>query len=137
KGLYAWIGFNAVALPYTPHARAHGTSRFSASRLVHMTVDAMTAFTTWPLRVASAVGVAMAMAGFVYGAWLIGAYFLYGSRVSGWTTIVVILLLFMGVQMICLGIMGEYVARIFLEVKGRPLFVVKRDLGHGLATPDL
>jgi len=137
KGLYAWIGFNSVALPYVPHPRAHGASRFSASSLIHMTVDALTAFTTWPLRVASAVGVAMALGGFGYGAYLILAYLLYGSHVSGWTTIVVSLLLFMGVQMICMGIMGEYVARIFLEVKGRPLFVVKRDLGQGLALPDL
>ncbi|HKB55687.1 MAG TPA: glycosyltransferase family 2 protein [Ramlibacter sp.] len=137
KGLYAWIGFNSVALPYTPLPRVHGASRFSALSLIGMTLDALTAFTTWPLRLASAAGVAMALAGFVYGAYLTVAYFLYGSHVSGWTTIVVSLLLFMGVQMICLGIMGEYVARIFLEVKGRPLYVVKRDLGHGLAAPEL
>jgi polyisoprenyl-phosphate glycosyltransferase len=137
KGLYAWIGFESVPLPYTPAPRAHGTSRFNAASLVHMTVDALTAFTTWPLRVASALGVAMALGGFGYGAYLILSYFLYGSHVSGWTTIVVSLLLFMGVQMICMGIMGEYVARIFLEVKGRPLYVVKRDLGHGLAARDL
>jgi polyisoprenyl-phosphate glycosyltransferase len=137
KGLYAWIGFESVALPYTPAARANGRSRFGAASLLQMTVDALTAFTTWPLRVASALGMAMTLAGFGYGAYLIGAYLLSGSHVSGWTTIVVGLLLFMGVQMICLGIMGEYVARIFLEVKGRPLYVVKRDLGHGLAAREL
>jgi polyisoprenyl-phosphate glycosyltransferase len=137
KGLYAWIGFDSVPLPYTPSPRAHGSSRFSAANLMHMTVDALTAFTTWPLRVAGTLGVAMALGGFGYGAWLIVASLLYGSHVSGWTTIVVGLLLFMGVQMICLGIMGEYVARIFLEVKGRPLYVVKRDLGRGLAARDL
>jgi polyisoprenyl-phosphate glycosyltransferase len=137
KGLYAWIGFESVPLPYTPSPRAHGSSRFSAGSLMHMTMDALTAFTTWPLRLASALGVAMALGGFGYGAWLILAYFLYGSHISGWTTIVVSLLLFMGVQMICLGIMGEYVARIFLEVKGRPLYVVKRDFGRGLAARDL
>ncbi|HWI82013.1 glycosyltransferase family 2 protein [Ramlibacter sp.] len=137
SGLYAWIGFDSVALPYVPDPRAHGRSRFSIGRLIQMTVDALTSFTTWPLRVASAVGVAMALAGFGYGAWLTLAYLLYGSHVSGWTTIVVSLLLFMGVQLICLGIMGEYVARIFLEVKARPLYVIKRDLGQGLAAPDL
>lgn len=137
KGLYAWIGLDAVAVPYTPAARAHGSSRFGAASLIGMTVDALTAFTTWPLRVASALGVAMALAGFGYGAYLTIGYLLYGSHVSGWTTIVVSLLLFMGVQLICIGILGEYVGRIFLEVKGRPIYVVKRELGHGLAARDL
>jgi polyisoprenyl-phosphate glycosyltransferase len=135
KGLYAWIGFDAVALHYIPKPRAHGHSAFSIGRLFHMTIDGLTSFTTWPLRMVSAVGIAMAVAGFLYGAYLILAYFLYGNAVSGWTTIVVTLMFFLGVQMISLGILGEYVARIFEEVKGRPLYVVKRELGQGLTVP--
>ena len=135
KGLYAWIGFDAVALPYLPTPRAHGHSHFSPARLLHMTIDGLTSFTTWPLRLVSAMGIAMALAGFVYGAYLTVAYFLYGNPVSGWTTIVVSVLLLLGIQMISMGIMGEYVARIFEEVKGRPLYVVKRDLGDGLRVP--
>ncbi len=137
KGLYAWIGFRAVPLPYVPKPRAHGRTQFSIARLLQMTIDGLTSFTTWPLRLASGVGVAMAVAGFIYGTYLMVAYFLWGNTVSGWTTIVVTLLFFLGVQMIFLGIMGEYVARIFEEVKGRPLYVVKRDLGQGLAAPHL
>jgi glycosyltransferase involved in cell wall biosynthesis len=132
KGLYAWIGFDAVALPYVPKPRAHGRTHFSITRLIHMTIDGLTAFTTWPLRIVSAAGIAMALIGFIYGGYLTIAYFLWGNEVSGWTTIVVTLMFFLGVQMISLGIMGEYVARIFEEVKGRPLYVVKRDLGQGL-----
>lgn len=132
KGLYAWIGFDAVALPYVPKPRAHGHSAFSIGRLIHMTIDGLTSFTTWPLRLVSAAGIAMALAGFLYGAYLSVAYLVYGNAVSGWTTIVVTLLFFLGVQMISLGILGEYVARIFEEVKGRPLYVVKRDLGQGM-----
>ena len=135
KGLYAWIGFDAVALPYLPKPRAHGRSKFSVARLLHMTVDGLTSFTTWPLRLVSAAGIAMALGGFLYGTYLTITYFLYGNSVSGWTTIVVSMLFFLGVQMISLGIMGEYVARIFEEVKGRPLYVVKRELGRGLAVP--
>ncbi len=135
KGLYAWIGFDAVALPYLPKPRAHGHSHFSASRLIHMTIDGLTSFTTWPLRLVSAAGVAMALAGFGYGSYIVIDYFLNGNSVSGWTTIVATLLFFLGVQMISLGIMGEYVARIFEEVKGRPLYIVKRDLGQGLRAP--
>jgi glycosyltransferase involved in cell wall biosynthesis len=135
KGLYAWIGFDAVALPYIPKPRAHGHSAFSIGRLFHMTVDGLTSFTTWPLRLVSAVGIAMALVGFIYGAYVSLDYFLYGNSVSGWTTIVVTLMFFLGVQMISLGILGEYVARIFEEVKGRPLYVVKRELGQGLTVP--
>ena len=135
KGLYAWIGFDAVAVPCVPKPRAHGHTHFNLMRLLHMTVDGLTAFTTWPLRLVSAAGIVMALIGFLYGGYLILAYLLWGNEVSGWTTIVVTLMFFLGVQMISLGIMGEYVARIFEEVKGRPLYVVKRDLGQGLTVP--
>jgi polyisoprenyl-phosphate glycosyltransferase len=135
KGLYAWIGFDAVALPYVPKPRAHGHSHFSLARLLHMTIDGLTSFTTWPLRLAGGIGIAMALVGFLYGTYLILAYFLYGNEVSGWTTIVVSLMFFLGMQMVSMGIMGEYVARIFEEVKARPLYVVKRELGQGLKVP--
>jgi polyisoprenyl-phosphate glycosyltransferase len=135
KGLYAWIGFESVALPYVPKPRAHGHSAFSISRLFHMTIDGLTSFTTWPLRLVSGLGIVMALGGFLYGAYLTLAYYLYGNAVSGWTTIVVTLMFFLGVQMISMGILGEYVARIFEEVKGRPLYVIKRELGRGLTVP--
>lgn len=132
KGLYAWIGFDAVALPYVPDTRIHGRSHFGLGRLIHLSLDGLTAFTTWPLRVVTIFGTLMALAGLGYGGFLTLSYLVYGHPVSGWTTIVVSLLCFLGVQMIFLGIMGEYVARIFEEVKARPLYVVKRELGRGL-----
>jgi glycosyltransferase involved in cell wall biosynthesis len=132
KGLYAWIGFDAVALPYQPNPRAHGRSQFSASRLLRLSVDGLTAFTNWPLRIVGAVGILCALAGFGYGAYVTLDYLMNGNAVSGWTTIVVTLLFFFGVQMIFLGVIGEYLARIFEEVKRRPLFLVKRESGEGL-----
>lgn len=132
KGLYAWVGFDAVAVPYTPQARTSGRSHFSPWRLVRLSIDGLTAFTTWPLRVVSIVGALLALLGFGYGTWLTGSYLMFGHPLSGWTTIVVSLMFFIGVQMISLGIVGEYVGRIFEEVKGRPLFVVKREFGQGL-----
>jgi glycosyltransferase involved in cell wall biosynthesis len=132
KGLYAWIGFEAVAVPYLPQPRAHGRSHFSAARLLRLSLDGLTAFANWPLRIVGAVGAALALAAFGYGGWLSIDYMLHGHPVSGWTTIVVVLMLFFGMQMIFLGIIGEYVARIFEEVKGRPLYLVKRELGRGL-----
>ena len=132
KGLYAWVGFDAVALPYTPTPRAHGQSRFGLWHLLRMSLDGLTAFTTWPLRAVSLLGTMLALLGFGYGAFVALDYLLYGNAVSGWTTIVVILLTLMGVQMISIGILGEYIGRIFEEVKARPLYVVKREWGVGL-----
>ncbi|QSI31100.1 glycosyltransferase [Variovorax sp. RKNM96] len=132
KGLYAWVGFRAVAMPYTPAPRAAGTSTFNAQRLVRLAIDGLTAFTTWPLRMVSVVGLLFALSAFCYGLYVSIDYLLFGNPVSGWTTIVVSLMFFIGVQMISTGIVGEYIARIYEEVKGRPLYVVSREHGSGL-----
>lgn len=132
KGLYAWVGFDAVALPYTPEPRAQGRSHFGALRLLSLSIDALTGFTTWPLRAVSVGGCVLALLGFAYGAYLSIRYLLYGNAVSGWTTIVVSLLLLSGIQLIAIGVAGEYIGRIFEEVKARPLYIVKRELGRGL-----
>jgi glycosyltransferase involved in cell wall biosynthesis len=134
KGLYAWVGFRAVALPYTPAPRAEGTSTFNAQRLVRLAIDGLTAFTTWPLRMVSVVGLLFALSAFGYALYVSIDYLLFGNAVSGWTTIVVSLMFFIGVQMISTGIVGEYIARIYEEVKGRPLYVVSREHGTGLGT---
>jgi polyisoprenyl-phosphate glycosyltransferase len=132
KGLYAWVGFKAVAVPYVPEPRAHGRSHFSPWRLIRLSIDGLTAFTTWPLRAVSMLGFALALLAFLYGGYLTASFLLYGHAVSGWTTIVVSLMLFAGIQLLSLGIVGEYVGRIFEEVKGRPLFIIQRELGQGL-----
>jgi len=135
KGLYAWVGFKAVALPYMPAPRQHGKSSFNAMRLFNFAIDGLTSFTTWPLRLVTVIGLLLAAPAFAYGLYLIVEHELVGNAVSGWTTIVVSLMFFIGIQMISTGILGEYVARIFEEVKGRPLYIVQKELGHGLDAP--
>jgi glycosyltransferase involved in cell wall biosynthesis len=132
KGLYAWAGFETVAVPYLPAERTHGSSHFSRIRLIRLALGGLTAFTVWPLRAVIVLGFVLAFAAFGYGAYLTVDYLLYGHAVSGWTTIVVSLMLFVGVQLVSLGVVGEYVGCIYEEVKRRPLYVVKRELGHGL-----
>jgi glycosyltransferase involved in cell wall biosynthesis len=134
KGLYAWIGFPSVAVSYEPPPRRHGESHYGLWRLARLSFAGLTAFTSWPLRIVGAVGALCAMASFGYGGYVTLDYLVEGNAVSGWTTIVVTLLFFFGVQMIFLGVMGEYLARIFEEVKGRPLFLVRRQQGRGLAS---
>ena len=132
KGLYAWVGFRAVAVPYMPAPRAAGHSHFNALRLLHLAVDGLTAFSTWPLRAVGLIGFVLATLAFVYGGYLTLSHLLWGSDVSGWTTIVVSLMLFAGIQLISLGIIGAYVGRIVEEVKRRPVYIVKREVGQGL-----
>ena len=132
KGLYAWVGFDALAVPYTPDVRQHGETRFTPWRLLSLSLDGITGFTTWPLRVVSVTGFVLAALALLYGAYLCAVYLYDGHVVSGWTTIVVGLMGFAGVQLLSLGVVGEYVARIFEEVKARPVYVVKHELGRGL-----
>lgn len=137
KGLYAWVGFESVAVPYVPEERAHGTSHFSKRRLVGLGLAGLTAFSVWPLRTVIAMGTVLALAALGYGAYLTVMYLLHGHDVSGWTTIVVSLMLFAGIQLLSLGVVAEYVGRIYEEVKGRPLYLVKRELGQGLDAASL
>ena len=132
KGLYAWVGFDTTELSYVPEARGDGRSAFSLFRLIGLSIDGLTAFTTWPLRVASLMGLALALLAFGYGGYLVIDYLLNGHTIPGWTTIVVGLMLFSGIQLIGLGVLGEYVSRIFEEVKERPLYVVKHRAGRNL-----
>lgn len=129
KGLYAWVGFRTEFLPYTPRPRANGRSHFSLGRLLHLAFTGVTAFSNLPLRVWSALGGGIALAALAYGVWIIGEHLLYGHPIPGWPTLVVGLMFFSGVQLLSIGIMGEYIGRIFDEVKQRPVYLVARDTG--------
>jgi len=133
KGLYAWAGFQARATPYLPAQRKAGRSSFKLRRLAAHAVDGIASFTTWPLRLVSAVGIMLAIASLAYGCYLVADYFLESHSVPGWTTIVVALMLLSGIQLIALGVLGEYVSRMYDEVKARPTYVVRHAAGHGLS----
>jgi glycosyltransferase involved in cell wall biosynthesis len=132
KGMYAWVGFRTAEIPYSPAPRAAGRSSFNLGRLAQLSIAGLTAFSNWPLRASSIVGFVLALMSFTYAAGLILQYLFWGNEVSGWTTIVVVMLFLAGVQLVSLGIVGEYVARVYEEVKGRPLYVVREHLGVGL-----
>jgi glycosyltransferase involved in cell wall biosynthesis len=136
KGLYAWVGFRTVALPYVPDDRTLGVTRYGPLDLIRLSLDGLTAFTKWPLRAVSLAGLLLAIPALLYGVFIAASYFLFGNDVSGWTTIVVGLMLFSGIQLFSLGVVGEYVGRIFEEVKARPLFVVSEKRGRGLEPPE-
>ena len=129
KGLYAWVGFEVRLRPYVPALRAHGHSSFSLARLSKLGITGITAFTNLPLRIWSAAGVFMAFMALLYGVWIAFEHYVQGHPVPGWATLVTGLMFFSGVQLLSVGILGEYVGRIFDEVKHRPVYIVARDLG--------
>jgi len=132
KGLFAWVGFQSEPLPYDPPRRMHGVTRFRPLRLFRLAVDGLTAFTTWPLRVMSLAGLLLSLASFAYGLLIVLSHLLWGDPVQGWTTLITVILFFAGVQLIAVGVLGVYVSRIFSEVKGRPVYLVRRRCGTGL-----
>lgn len=129
KGLYAWIGLETARIEYAPDARATGRSSFSPMRLLALSLDGLTSFTTWPLRLVSATGLLLACLALLYGGYLVVDYLLHGHPIPGYTTIVVGIALLSGIQLIALGVLGEYVSRIYEEVKDRPLYVVAQRAG--------
>jgi len=130
KGLYAWVGFRTEFIPYTPEQRQGGRSSFSLRRLAKLAFTGLTAFSNLPLRVWSALGGVIALAALAYGGWLLGEHLVFGNPLPGWPTLAVGLMFFSGVQLLSIGILGEYVGRIFDEVKQRPVYLIASDTGQ-------
>jgi glycosyltransferase involved in cell wall biosynthesis len=130
KGMYAWVGFNTEAIQYIPDDRFYGDSRFCFFKLLRLSLAGLLSFTTWPLRFVSLFGFLVSMSSFGYGVFIVIQYLLYNNPVDGWPTIVTVLLFFSGINLMSLGILGEYIAGIFDEVKGRPLYIVRQAVGQ-------
>ena len=131
KGLYAWVGFETLVIPYTPLERQAGRSTFSLRRLAHLALVGVTAFSNFPLRVWSGVGALIAVAAMAYGLWIVIEHFVVGHPLPGWATLVTGLMFFSGVQLLSIGILGEYIGRIFDEVKQRPVYLLGSETGRG------
>ena len=132
KGLYAWVGFNSTAIDYVPLPRAGGASNFGLRGSISLALTGIVAFSTKPLRALTWLGLALSVVALGYGAWVVMEYFLMGIAVPGYATIVVGLMLFSGIQLLSMGILAEYVGRIYEEVKQRPAYLISRRQGLGL-----
>jgi glycosyltransferase involved in cell wall biosynthesis len=131
KGLYAWVGFRNEIIDYLPAERLSGQSRFSMKSLTRLAFTGITAFTNVPLRLWSGVGALIALGAIGFGLWIVVAHVIAGHDVPGWATLVTSLMFFSGVQLLSIGILGEYVGRIFDEVKQRPVYIVRGEAGCG------
>ncbi|CAG0965621.1 polyisoprenyl-phosphate glycosyltransferase [Methylophilaceae bacterium] len=124
KGIYAWVGYKSIGIPFTPLPRVHGESTFSRIKLIQLAWTGVTSFSVMPLRLASAVGGILALLAFFYGLVIVIEKLFFRETVPGWPTVVVSIMFFSGVQLLFIGILGEYLARIYDEVKGRPPYIV-------------
>lgn len=124
KGLFGWVGYNRVALPYHREARVAGASKFNFWRLWNLALEGITSFSTAPLRLATYLGLATALFAFGFGVWVVAKALLWGDPVAGWPTMMAVILFLGGVQLIALGLIGEYLGRLYEESKQRPLYLV-------------
>ena len=137
KGLFAWIGYPAVAVPYERDGRFAGDHQFNYWKLWNFAIEGVTSFTTAPLKMAMYMGLAVAGYAFIYGAIIIYKTLVYGSSVAGYPSLMVVVLFLGGIQLVGLGIIGEYLGRMFDETKNRPLYLVQDYLPPNNSRPAL
>lgn len=124
KGLSNWIGFRQIRVDYEPAARAHGVTTFSPGRLIGLSIEGLTSFSVAPLRFASLLGVLLAVGAFLFGLTIVWETWTTGKSVPGYPSLVVGLMTIGGVQLIMIGIVGEYIGKILSELKARPIYFV-------------
>jgi glycosyltransferase involved in cell wall biosynthesis len=124
KGLASWIGFRQIRVAYEPAPRAHGITTFSAGRLVGLSIEGLTSFSVAPLRFASMLGVLLATVAFLFGLSILWETWTTGKSVPGYPSLVIGLMTIGGVQLIMIGIVGEYIGKILSELKARPIYFV-------------
>ncbi len=136
KGLYAWVGFNSTAIDYEPLPRSDGRSNFGLRGSLSLAITGILAFSIAPLRALTLTGFMLSLLALGYGAWVVGEYFITGIAVPGYATIVVGMMFFSGIQLLSIGILSEYVGRIYEEVKQRPNYLVSQRIGAGLGATE-
>jgi len=133
KGLASWIGFRQIRVDYQPAQRAHGSTTFELRSLVGLSIEGLTSFSVAPLRLASLLGILLAASALVFGGIIVVQTFIYEESVPGYPSLIVGLMVLGGVQLVMIGIMGEYIGKILSELKQRPVYFVAE---HSLKAAD-
>lgn len=134
KGIFAWVGFKTAGIPYTRAPRVAGVTKFNYWKLWNFALDGLTSFSTVPLRIWTYLGAAVALGALVYTIVIILRTLILGSDVAGYASLMVVILLLGAVQLISLGVIGEYLGRLYIESKQRPLYLVRDRVGFDDAT---
>jgi glycosyltransferase involved in cell wall biosynthesis len=129
KGLFAWVGFRQIGVPYVRPERAAGATSWGYLRLVRFAIDGITSFSTVPLRVWSLLGLIAAFFAVIGVFIIVGQVLIFGRQAPGYASLMVVILVSFAAQMIAFGVLGEYVGRLYQEVKGRPIYVVRARIG--------
>lgn len=128
KGIYGWVGFQTKWIEYENVERIKGETKWSFWKLMIYSLEGITAFSTMPLSIASLMGVLFCLLAFILIIFIIVRTSIFGDPVSGWPSLVCIISLISGVQLFCMGIIGQYLAKTYMEVKKRPIYVIKEEL---------
>jgi glycosyltransferase involved in cell wall biosynthesis len=137
KGLASWIGFRQIRVDYEPEPRAHGRTSFSATRLIGLSIEGLTSFSVAPLRIASLLGMLLAFASFLFGLSILWETWVDGKTTPGYASLVVGMMTLGGVQLLMIGIVGEYIGKILSELKQRPVyFVAERSVRDAQASAE-
>ncbi|MDU4995778.1 MAG: glycosyltransferase family 2 protein [Enterobacteriaceae bacterium] len=130
KGILSWVGGRAEVVEYTRAERIAGSTKFNGWKLWNLALEGITSFSTFPLRVWTYIGLFVALVSFMYGAYMIADTLIFGNPVHGYPSILVSILFLGGVQLIGIGVLGEYIGRIYVETKQRPRYIVKKNEGE-------
>ena len=128
KGIFGWVGFETKWIEYENVERARGETKWNFWKLLLYSFDGITAFSTMPLSIASFMGVLFCVVAFLFIIFIVVRKLIFGDPVSGWPSLVCIILMTSGVQFFCIGIVGQYLAKTYMEVKNRPIYIVKEEV---------
>jgi glycosyltransferase involved in cell wall biosynthesis len=135
KGMSTWIGFRQVRVDYEPAPRAHGATTWNVWSLIGFSIEGLTSFTVAPLRAASLLGLLLAASALLFGVWILVETLLFGENVPGYPSLVVGLMVLGGVQLVMIGILGEYIGKLLSEIKARPVYFVAEHSTRSAAEP--
>ncbi len=137
KGLFSWVGFYSIGVPYSRPARAAGQTKWNFSKLWNFALDGIFSFSTVPLRIWSYVGIVISVMAFIYASFIITRTVILGIDLPGYASLLTVVLFLGGIQLISLGIIGEYMGRLLIEAKQRPVYVIEGEYAGGdISTPE-
>ena len=129
RGLINWIGFNSIQIKYKPNERFSGTSKYSLRKMVSFALDGVTSFSSAPLQISMLFGLFISLLSFIYMTYALYINFFTDRALEGWTSTIISILFIGGIQLISIGILGEYISKIFYEVKRRPRYLISKKIG--------
>jgi glycosyltransferase involved in cell wall biosynthesis len=136
KGLFSWVGFSSVGVPYERPARVAGQTKWNYRKLWNFALDGIISFSTVPLRVWSYIGVVISLLSFLYASFIVIRVIFWGKDLPGYASLLTVVLFLGGIQLLSLGVIGEYLSRLFVETKARPIYIVDRVYEKGVSDPD-